>query len=136
MTHHKPLAAPGLVSYRYYNGAYGWVMIGARDNADALREAGRSIDGEPDASRLQRWDGARYMPAIIVADEWCVKIKLPSGAWQWVIETPEGFVFSIYSTNAVKGDTIFRAKAAHPEFQFGVFNRTSKGWQCEPLCVL
>ena len=36
--HDRPLAAKGLVSYRY-RGRYGWIMIGAKDNADALREA-------------------------------------------------------------------------------------------------
>lgn len=55
----KPLAAAGLISYRY-RGRYGWVMIGARDDADALREARRSVEGAVTRDRLQRWDGERY----------------------------------------------------------------------------
>lgn len=55
----RPMAAPGLTSYRY-RGRYGWVMIGAKDNADALREAARSIDGEPDPARLEVWREGRY----------------------------------------------------------------------------
>lgn len=56
----RPCAAPGLVSYRYL-GRYGWVMIGATDDADALREAGRSVGSdEVDPSRLERWNGERY----------------------------------------------------------------------------
>lgn len=55
----KPMAAPGLVSYRY-NGRYGWVMIGAKDDADALREAARSITGPANPALLQRWNGSAY----------------------------------------------------------------------------
>jgi hypothetical protein len=51
----QPLAAPGLQSFRYA-GRYGWVMIGAKDEADALREAARSIDGPADRDKLQVWD--------------------------------------------------------------------------------
>lgn len=57
-----PLAAAGLTSYRY-RGRYGWVMIGARDNADALREAKRSIDGQALLGKLEVWNGERYVPA-------------------------------------------------------------------------
>lgn len=55
----KPLAATGLTSYRY-RGAYGWIMIGARDVADALREAARSTTAPIDPSHLQVWDGHQY----------------------------------------------------------------------------
>lgn len=56
-SHHseRPMAAAGLTSYRYA-GRYGFVMIGAKDHADALREASRSIDGTPDPNRLDVWD--------------------------------------------------------------------------------
>lgn len=61
--HDRPCAAHGLTSYRY-RGHYGWVMIGARDHADALREAGRSVSGhKPVLDRLQVWNGAEYVPA-------------------------------------------------------------------------
>ncbi len=51
----RPCAAAGFISYRYA-GRYGYVMIGGKDDADALREAGRSIDGEPVMEELQVWD--------------------------------------------------------------------------------
>lgn len=51
----RPLAAPGLTSYRYA-GPSGWVMIGARDEADAMREAERSLERQDvDPDRLERW---------------------------------------------------------------------------------
>lgn len=60
--HEKPLAAPGLNSYRYA-GRFGWVMIGATDEADALREAARSVTGEVSRENLQAWDKrAGYRP--------------------------------------------------------------------------
>ena len=59
--HELPMAGPGLQSYRY-RGAYGWVMIGATDDADALREAQRSTPAPATADRLQRWTGTEYQP--------------------------------------------------------------------------
>ena len=56
-----PMAGPGLQSYRY-RGAYGWVMIGATNDADALREAQRSTPAQVTADRLQRWTGTKYQP--------------------------------------------------------------------------
>ena len=62
-TTNRPLAAPGLTSYRY-RGRYGWVMIGATDTNDALREAARSIaPTKPTIDNLERWDGWKYVPA-------------------------------------------------------------------------
>jgi hypothetical protein len=67
----RPLAAPGLTSYRYA-GTYGPIMIGAKDNADALREVDRglSIKGAT-LDKLEVWDGARYVPVTVppVLDE-------------------------------------------------------------------
>ena len=60
--HDKPLAAHGLTSYRY-KGRYGFVMIGAKDDADALREAQRSLTWDkatPD--KLEKWSGNGYRP--------------------------------------------------------------------------
>lgn len=54
----KPLAAAGLVSYRC-KGRYGFIMIGAKNDADALREARRSTDDPRD---MEVWNGARYVP--------------------------------------------------------------------------
>jgi hypothetical protein len=61
----RPMAAPGLTSYRYRNGRFGFVMIGAADTADALREAGRSITGAPDLANLEIWSASAlaYVPA-------------------------------------------------------------------------
>lgn len=58
----RPLAAPGLTSYRYA-GRYGPIMVGAKDNAEALREAARSTDDAIDPARLEVWDGQKYVPA-------------------------------------------------------------------------
>lgn len=58
----RPLAAAGLISYRY-RGAYGWVMIGAKDRADALCQAGRSCSNVV-PENLEVWDGAAYVPAL------------------------------------------------------------------------
>ena len=59
MTHDKPCAAHGLTSYRY-KGRYGWIMIGARDDADALREAARSSSDAINRANLQIWNGTEY----------------------------------------------------------------------------
>lgn len=55
-THDRPCAAAGLTSYRY-KGRYGWIMIGAKDHRDALREACRSThDHKASMDRLEVWD--------------------------------------------------------------------------------
>lgn len=51
-THNKPLAAQGLKSYRY-KGRFGFIMIGAKDKADALKEAARSISDKIIESNLE-----------------------------------------------------------------------------------
>lgn len=55
----KPCAGPGLKSYRF-KGFWGWIMIGARDDADAMREAARS-SVDPDPAFLEVWNGERYV---------------------------------------------------------------------------
>ena len=60
----RPLAAKGFISWRY-RGRYGYVMIGAKDRKDALREAARSIEGQPDPTRLEVWAGCRYLPVAV-----------------------------------------------------------------------
>lgn len=57
----RPCAAAGLISYRY-RGPYGWIMIGAKDDADALREARRSTSAPITPANLEAWDGAAYAP--------------------------------------------------------------------------
>lgn len=58
----KLLAAQGLKSYRA-KGRYGYIMIGARDDEDAYREALRS---SPDVKRddLEAWSGTVYLPVL------------------------------------------------------------------------
>ncbi len=62
-THDKPLAIKGLTSYRCRS-PYGWIMIGAKDADDAMREAARSTPN-PDRSTLEVWDASlgRYVGA-------------------------------------------------------------------------
>ena len=61
----RPLAAPGLISYRC-KGPFGWIMIGATDHDDAMREARRS---SPHVSRegLEIWTGTAYEPVTASA---------------------------------------------------------------------
>lgn len=59
--HDRPMAAPGLTSYRL-RGPYGWIMIGATDHDGAMREAARSTRA-PRREALEVWDGTRYVPA-------------------------------------------------------------------------
>jgi hypothetical protein len=61
MYYNRPLAAPGLISYRY-RGRYGWIMIGAKHDKDALIEAQRSTDDPVTADRLEKWSGTEYKP--------------------------------------------------------------------------
>ena len=55
----KPMASKGLISYRY-RGRYGWIMIGAKDDNDALREAQRSTSDKVTMDNLQIWKGSQY----------------------------------------------------------------------------
>ena len=50
-----PLASDGFISYRYA-GRFGWVMIGALDDQDALREAGRSGVKNAKLKNLEKWN--------------------------------------------------------------------------------
>lgn len=59
-TTNRPHAAPGLKSYRC-KGRFGFIMIGATDDDDALREARRSWDGAR-REDLQVWTGSAYEP--------------------------------------------------------------------------
>ena len=55
----KPMAAQGLTSYRY-KGRYGFIMIGARDDKDALSEAKRSTRDAVSLENLEVWNGKKY----------------------------------------------------------------------------
>jgi hypothetical protein len=52
----RPLAQQPLTSYRY-QGNYGWIMIGATDQVDAMIQVNRS-GSYKDVSKLQVWDNA------------------------------------------------------------------------------
>ena len=58
-----PHAVSGLTGFRY-KGRYGFVMIGATDTEDALRQARRSIEGPATINNLDIWDdrASRYVP--------------------------------------------------------------------------
>jgi hypothetical protein len=58
--YNKPMAIQGLKSYRY-KGRYGYIMIGAKDTQDALREAARSTDSEITIDNLEAWDYSKHM---------------------------------------------------------------------------
>ena len=62
-TCNRPLAANGLISYRY-RGTYGYVMIGAKNESDALLEAMRSTGKASSVARLEAWDGEKYTPVL------------------------------------------------------------------------
>lgn len=55
----KPMAIAGLTSYRY-RGRYGWIMIGAKDDNDALVQAQRSTSDKVTMDNLQIWKGSQY----------------------------------------------------------------------------
>ena len=58
-----PLAVAPYLSYRY-KGQYGWIMIGALDDTDAMREVRRSVGERVLISNefLEKWNGTKYMP--------------------------------------------------------------------------
>lgn len=48
-----------------------------------------------------------------------VQIKTPFGAWQYVKDSPEGLVYSIYKTNALQGEAaLLDCQAQYPQFEF------------------
>ena len=59
----RPMAVKGLISYRY-KGTYGYIMIGAKDNEDALNEASRSTKSPIELENLQVWNGTQYINVI------------------------------------------------------------------------
>lgn len=59
----KPCADCGLVSYRY-NGPFGFVMIGAKDDEEAYRQASRSLEQLPDRHLLQVWHQDQYINVV------------------------------------------------------------------------
>ena len=63
-THERPISAAGLISYRC-RGMWGWIMIGAKDNAEAFNEALRSsLNAKRET--LEIWNGEKYVSADMV----------------------------------------------------------------------
>jgi hypothetical protein len=61
-TANKPMAIAGLISYRAAC-PFGWIMIGARDDDDALVQARRSrASVQPED--IQVWDGQQYVACV------------------------------------------------------------------------
>jgi hypothetical protein len=58
----RPLAVSGLLSYRC-KGAFDWIMIGAKDDEDAMVQARRS-SAHAKRETLQKWDGEAYAPCV------------------------------------------------------------------------
>lgn len=59
----RPLACVGFQSYRYRHG-HSFVMIGALNDTDALRQAHLSIACTPQSEHLERWNGSSYGPCL------------------------------------------------------------------------
>lgn len=55
----KPCASKGLLIYRY-KGRYGFIMIGALSDNDALKEAQRSTSDKVIIDNLEFWNGSQY----------------------------------------------------------------------------
>lgn len=62
-TYDRPLAAAPFHSYRAI-GRYGWIMIGANDDDDALKHANFSSETPLTKTELQKWCNERedYFP--------------------------------------------------------------------------
>jgi hypothetical protein len=63
--YNRPMAAAGLTSYRCKSAYSGFIMIGAKDDADALTQARRSRDSAQ-AAEIEIWDAAAgtYVPTL------------------------------------------------------------------------
>lgn len=63
------LASKPYVSYRYKNGAYGYIAIGAFDNLGALKEANRSLSGgNAVMENLEVWDSKKFVKVKTLVD--------------------------------------------------------------------
>lgn len=60
----KQFAAHGLISYRY-KGHYGFIMIGAKDDTDAINQAKRSSSYPVSIDKLEVWKGGKYQPVEV-----------------------------------------------------------------------
>lgn len=63
------LASKPYVSYRYHNGAYGYIAIGAFDHQGALKEAERSLSGgKANIENLEVWDSKKFVKVKTLVD--------------------------------------------------------------------
>lgn len=91
----RPCAAPGLTSFRYPSRYGGYIMIGAKDANDAVREAQRSVDSKVIPGYLQVWDGKQYVPTA--AGEGNAPENLRDDKGRQLIH---GAWYSLYNTDA------------------------------------
>jgi hypothetical protein len=61
--HNHPMAANGLITYRY-RGRYGFIYIGASTDTEALIEAQRSTDDTVTPDRLERFNGQHFVGVL------------------------------------------------------------------------
>jgi hypothetical protein len=61
--HNHPMAANGLITYRY-RGRYGFIYIGASTDTEALSEAQRSTDDTVTPDRLERFNGQHFVGVL------------------------------------------------------------------------
>ncbi len=64
--HDRPLAGKGLTSYRCKSPYGGWIMIGAKSDEDAMREALRS-NSACTKDGLQVWNGTQYVSVEVTS---------------------------------------------------------------------
>jgi Ser/Thr protein kinase RdoA (MazF antagonist) len=51
-----------------------------------------------------------------------IQVKLETGAWQYLIDSPEGYRCSIYPNHAIDGSQIFEVQRKRPDYQLRVVN--------------
>jgi len=113
-----PLAAPGLWSYRY-KGIFGWIMIGAKDDADALKEARRSMStSSVQIENLEKWNGASYVSAAHLGEKVMSKLDMDRVITNSLIS--RGWRPSVGAAIAVKTfETAVGPKDAHAYLEVG-----------------
>jgi cobalamin biosynthesis Co2+ chelatase CbiK len=70
-TQERPSAAPGKTAYRYRYG-FGWIMVDAKDQDDALKKVGVATCDEdyvPNLKHLEIWNGTEYEKIVTETEE-------------------------------------------------------------------
>lgn len=106
----KPLAAPGLISYRC-KGKFGWIMIGATDHDDAIVQAKRSSsDLQPNS--LEVWNGSAYVS--------CTTLSTKGAALEVTSR-------SLTDVKSISDDDLC-ATCSNCQYQAGELSGCSQGW--------